>query len=136
MSDGRAILAQAEGSSGPELFFVISSITVTFWSLANRVTTSLLSRGCPRTFTWLASTHAGPATKGTVLSSAPGSFFLATDFLGLFLAAAFFFGTALVEAAPAAGVAGALVTAGADAGVSIGGGEEFVAGCASKLPES
>ena len=35
--------AQADGSSGPELFRTISSSTVNAWSLVTRVTTSLLS---------------------------------------------------------------------------------------------
>src|ERR1017187_1468656 len=72
---GNVIFAQADGSSGPELFRTISSNTVTCWPLVIRVTTSLLSLAWPRTLTLLATTTAWPATSGTVLSSGAGAFF-------------------------------------------------------------
>src|ERR1035438_3495751 len=77
---GSAILAQADGSSGPELFRTISSSTVTDWPLVIRVTTSLLSLAWPRTLTLLATTIAGPATSGVVLSSGSACGFLTAGF--------------------------------------------------------
>src|SRR5450759_2438331 len=112
---GNVIFAQADGSSGPELFRTISSSTVTDWPFVIRVTTSLLSLAWPRTLTLLATTVAGPATSGTVLSSGAGAFFLATAFFF----AAFFF-AALAVGALGVAVAGASVAAGAAAGMAIG----------------
>src|SRR5215469_9076415 len=146
---GNAIFAQADGSSGPESLRTISSITVTGWLFVRRVRISLLSWGFPRTLTWVATHTAGPATSGTVFSSAP--LFLATAFcpdfffdffLALFVAGALVMagadsavGAAMAGSAGAAFVGGAtFVIAGAGGGVSTGAaGGGFVTVCASKL---
>jgi len=99
---GRTILAQADGSSGPELLWVISSSTVTVCPLDKRVTTSLLSLAWPRTLTWSASTTAGPGVSGTVRNSAAASFFFTAG--AFFLGADFFF---LAAGALVAGTEGA-----------------------------
>src|SRR5664279_4330681 len=137
---GSAIFAQADGSSGPELFRTISSSTVTDWPFVIRVTTSLFSLAWPRTLTLLATTIAGPATSGTVLSSRAGALFLATAFFsgafGAFFFAAFFF-PVLAAGALVLAVSGASVAAGAGAGIAIGAaGVGLVACCANKLVES
>src|ERR1017187_5471938 len=117
---GNVILAQADGSSGPESFRTISSSTVTDWPLVIRVTTSLLSLAWPRTLTLLATTTAGPASIGTVLSSGAGAFCFATAFFSgafsAFFFAAFFF-PALTAGAFVFAVAGAIVAAGAATGI-------------------
>src|ERR1035438_2258783 len=126
---GNVIFAQADGSSGPELFRTISSNTVTCWPLVIRVTTSLLSLAWPRTLTLLATTDAGPATSGTVLSSGAGAFFFATAFFF----PAFFF-AALTAGAFVLVDAGATVPAiGVVRGAEGGG---LVACCANTLVES
>src|ERR1019366_8999342 len=114
---GSVIFAQADGSSGPELFRTISSSTVTDWPLVIRVTTSLLSLAWPRTLTLLATTTAGPATSGTVFNSGAGAFF--SGAFSAFFFAAFFF-TALADGALVLAVAGATFAVGAAAGVAIG----------------
>src|ERR1035437_2660138 len=140
---GSATSAQADGSSGPELFRTISLSTVTESPLVTRVTTSLLSLAWPRTFTLLATTVAGPATSGTVFSSGIPSLILAAAFLTDFFCAAFspfladFFFAALAAGAFVLAVAGAIVAAGAAACISIGAdGAGLVACCANKLVES
>src|SRR6516162_5592454 len=118
---GNRILAQADGSSGPEMLCTTSSSTVTAWPLLRRATISLLSLAWPRTLTWLASTTAGPATNGTVLSSAIGSFFFGADFFSAFLPSFFWAAGGLVLLLAASG-------AGLERIGAAGGG--FVTGCA------
>jgi len=108
-------------------------MTVTGSFLVKRVITSLLSLACPRTFTLLAMTTAGPGISGTVRNSVPGSFFLAA--LLLFFFAVFFFSALAVTLFVFAAV-GALVAGDAAAAVSSpGDGGAFVACWASKLVE-
>src|SRR5690242_16774012 len=92
MEGGNAILAQADGSSGPDFFRRISSITVTESPLLSRPMTSPLSPAWPRTLTLLAITTAGPATRGTVRRSSTAVFFalrLFVFFLPIFFEVAF-----------------------------------------------
>jgi len=134
------ILAQAEGSSGPELLRTISSITVTVWPLVTCVTISLLSLAWPRTLTLLATTIAGPATSGIVRNSGQVAVFRAGAFFTGALCAIFgvdFFFAALAAGAFVLAAAGARSAGGAATGIWMAaGGAVSVASCASKLVES